>query len=94
MEEDISLDIKEWMPKVKKPRSMSVQALVQRLNHLNDLIKYTPMTDPTNNPGKQTPKFNSCPTAVLQGGKGPNSSKAMSFKSCCTNQILHWVEEG
>jgi hypothetical protein len=31
--------------------------LVQRLNHLNDLNEYTPIPDPTNNPGKQTPKF-------------------------------------
>jgi hypothetical protein len=79
MEEDISLDIKEWMSKVKKPRSMSVQDFVQRLNHLNDLIEYTPIPDPTNNPGKQTPKFtdaklsrivqNACP----QGEKRPKS---------------------
>jgi hypothetical protein len=52
MEEDVSLDIKEWMSEVKKPRSMSVQDFVQRLNHLNDLIEYTPIPDPTNNPGK------------------------------------------
>jgi hypothetical protein len=57
MEEDVSLDIKEWMSEVKKPRSMSVQDFVQRLNHLNVCIEYTPIPDPTNNPGKQTPKF-------------------------------------
>jgi hypothetical protein len=57
MEEDISLDIKEWMSEIKKPRNMSVQDFVQRLNHLNDLIDYTPIPDPTNNPGVQTPKF-------------------------------------
>jgi hypothetical protein len=51
MEEDVSLDIKEWMSKVKKPKSMSVQDFVQRLSHLNDLIKYTLVPDPTNNPG-------------------------------------------
>jgi len=57
MEEDISLDIKEWMSEVKKPRNMSVQDFVQRISHLNDLIDYTPIPDPTNNPGTQTPKF-------------------------------------
>ena len=72
MEEDVSLDIKEWMSEVKKPRSMTVQDFVQRLSHLNDLIEYTPVPDPTNNPGIQTPKFtdaelsrivrNACPT--------------------------------
>jgi hypothetical protein len=35
MEEDISLDIKEWMSEVKKPWSMS--------SHLNYLIDYTPI---------------------------------------------------
>ena len=57
MEEDISLDIKEWMSEVKKPRNMSVQDFVQRISHLNDLIDYTPIPDPTNNPDTQTPKF-------------------------------------
>jgi hypothetical protein len=38
MEEDISLYIKEWMSEIKKPRNMSVQDFVQRLNHLNDLM--------------------------------------------------------
>jgi hypothetical protein len=57
MEEDISLDIKEWMSEVKKPRSMSVQDFVQRISHLNDLIDYTPIPDPINSPGIQTPKF-------------------------------------
>jgi hypothetical protein len=50
MEEEVSLDIKEWMSKIKKPRSMSVQNFLQRLNHLNDLIKYTLIPDPTKNP--------------------------------------------
>ena len=72
MEEDVSLDIKEWMSEIKKPRSMTVQDFVQRLSHLNDLIEYTPLPDTTNNPGIQTPKFtdaklsrivrNTCPT--------------------------------
>jgi hypothetical protein len=57
MEEDISLDVKEWMSEVKKPRSMSVQDFVQRLSHLNDLIDYTPIPDLINSPGIQTPKF-------------------------------------
>jgi hypothetical protein len=57
MEEDISLDIKEWMSEVKKPRNMSVQDFVQRLSHLNDLIEYTPVPNPISNPGLQTPKF-------------------------------------
>ena len=71
MEEDISLDIKEWMSEIRKPRSMSVQDFVQRISHLNDLIDYTPIPDPINSPGIQTPKFtdaelarivrNSCP---------------------------------
>jgi hypothetical protein len=57
MEEDISLDIKEWMSEVKKPRNMSVQDFVQRISHLNDLIDYTPAPNPVSNPGVQTPKF-------------------------------------
>ena len=57
MEEDVSLDIKEWMMDIKKPRSMSVQDFVQRISHLNDLIEYTLVPDPINNPGIQTPKF-------------------------------------
>jgi hypothetical protein len=39
MEDDVSVDIKEWMTEVKKPRNMSVQDFVQRIIHLNDLIK-------------------------------------------------------
>jgi hypothetical protein len=57
MEEDNSLDIKEWLSDIKKSRSMSVQDFVQHINHLNDLIDYTPIPDPHNNPGIQTPKF-------------------------------------
>ena len=57
MEEDISFDIKERISEVKKPRNMSVQHFIQPITHLNDLIDYTPIPDPTNNPGKQTPKF-------------------------------------
>jgi hypothetical protein len=49
IEEDISLDIKQWKSKIKKPRNMSVQDFVQRLNNLNDLIDYTPIAEPTNN---------------------------------------------
>jgi hypothetical protein len=60
MEDDISLDIKEWMSEVKKPRSMSVQDFVQRISHLNDLIDYTPIPNPINSPGIQTPKFCGC----------------------------------
>jgi hypothetical protein len=41
MEEDISLDIKEWMSEVKKPRNLTVQDFMQRLSH----------------PGVQTQKF-------------------------------------
>jgi hypothetical protein len=51
------LDIKEWMSEVKKPRSMSVQDFVQRISHLNDLIDYTPIPNPINSLGIQTPKF-------------------------------------
>ena len=57
MEDDISLDIKEWMSEIKKPRNMSVQDFVQRISHLNDLIDYTPIPDSINNPSVQTPKF-------------------------------------
>jgi hypothetical protein len=72
IEEDVSLDIKEWMSEVRKPRSMTVQDFVQRLSHLNDFIEYNPVPDPTNNPEIQSPKFtdaelsgivrNACPT--------------------------------
>jgi hypothetical protein len=50
MEEDISVDIKEWMSDVKKPRSTSVQDFVQKLSHLKDSIEYSPIPDRTNNP--------------------------------------------
>jgi hypothetical protein len=36
MEDDLSLDIKEWMIKVKKPCIMSLHDFVQRIIHLND----------------------------------------------------------
>jgi hypothetical protein len=75
MEEDISLDIKEWMSKIKKPRNMSVQDFVQRLNYLNDLINYTPVPDPTNNPGVQTPKFTDAEWAQIVRNACPASWK-------------------
>jgi hypothetical protein len=65
MEEDVSVDIKEWMSEVKKPRNKSVQDFVQRLTHLNDLIDYTPVPDPTNSPGVQTPKFSDAELAWI-----------------------------
>jgi hypothetical protein len=34
MEEDISLDIKEWMSKIKKPRNMPVQDFVRKIKLL------------------------------------------------------------
>jgi hypothetical protein len=57
MEEDILLDIKEWMSEVKKPRNLTVQDFVQRISHLNDLIENAPVPNPNNDPGVQTPKF-------------------------------------
>jgi hypothetical protein len=65
MEEDISLDIKEWISEIKKPRSMSVLEFVQRLTHLNNLINYTPISDPINCSGIQTPKFTNAELARL-----------------------------
>jgi hypothetical protein len=65
MEGDISLDIKEWMSEVKNPRNMSVQDFVQRISHLNDLIDYTPIPDPINSPGIQTPKFTDAELAQI-----------------------------
>jgi hypothetical protein len=60
MGEDISLDI-------KKPRDMSVQDFVQRLNHLNDLMDFTSIPDPINNSSVQTLKFTDVETQ--QAGK-------------------------
>jgi hypothetical protein len=57
MEEDILLEIKEWMSEVKKPQNLTVQDFVQCLSHLNDLIEYTPVPNPINDLGVQTPKF-------------------------------------
>jgi hypothetical protein len=72
MEEDISLDIKEWMSEVKKPSSISVQDFVQRISHLNDLIDYTPIPDLINSPGIQTPSWlKSSEMRVLSDGKRP-----------------------
>jgi hypothetical protein len=34
MEEDISLDIKEWMSEIKKPRNMPVQDFVRKIKLL------------------------------------------------------------
>jgi hypothetical protein len=56
MEEEISLDIKGWMSKVKKPQNLTVQDFVQCLSHLNELIEYAPVPNPINDPGVQTPK--------------------------------------
>jgi hypothetical protein len=57
MEEDISLEIKELMCKVKKLQNLTVQDFVQFLIHLNYLIEYAPVPNPINDPGVQTPKF-------------------------------------
>jgi hypothetical protein len=65
MEEEIYLDIKEWMSEIKKPRKMSIQDFIQRFNHLNDLFDYTPIPDPTNNLGVQTPKFTDAESAHI-----------------------------
>jgi hypothetical protein len=51
------LGIKEWMSEVKNPRSVSVQNVIQRLTHLNNLIEYTPIPDPISNPGAKIQKF-------------------------------------
>ena len=37
---------------------MPVQDFVQHILHLNDLIDYTPISNPINNPGIQKPKYN------------------------------------
>jgi hypothetical protein len=99
MEEDISLDIKEWLSEIKKPRNMSVQDFVQRLNHLNDLIDYTPVPDPINYPGMQTPRFSDAEisrivrNSVLQAGKNSSSSKSTSLKLSSSNKILYWFKK-
>ena len=36
MDPEISLDLKEWLRTIKKPRSMSIAEFVERLRHLNN----------------------------------------------------------
>jgi hypothetical protein len=86
MEEDISLDIKEWMSEVKKPRSMSVQDFVQRLTHLNNLIEYTPISDPISNPNVQTPKFTDTELARIVCNACPAGWKKAQVQA----NLRHW----
>ena len=81
MEDDVSLDIKEWMTEVKKPRNMSVQDFVQRIIHLNDLIKYTPVPDPINHPGVQTPKFTDAELSRIVRNACPSGWKKVQVQA-------------
>ena len=64
MDRDISLDIKEWIRQVKKPRDMEVTEFVEQIRHCNNLIEYCPDPDP-NNPGVATPILTEPELAVV-----------------------------
>lgn len=42
MDQEISLDTKDWLQQVKKPKTMKVQDFLARIRQLNDLITYMP----------------------------------------------------
>jgi hypothetical protein len=88
MEEDVSLDIKEWMSEIKKPQNMSVQDFVQRIMHLNDLIDYTPIPDPINSPGVQTPKFTDAELVQIVRKACPSGWKKPQVQACHVSNVL------
>jgi hypothetical protein len=42
MDQEISLDTKDWLQNVKKPRNMKVQDFIARIRPINDLITCMP----------------------------------------------------
>jgi hypothetical protein len=72
MDEDISLDLKEFIRQATKPRNMSVQAFVERLRHLNNLIEYCPAPNP-DQPDELTPKLTDPELTVILKNACPKS---------------------
>ena len=69
---EITLDLKEWLRTIKKPRSMSIAEFVERLRHLNNLIEYCPVPDP-NKPQESTPKLSDPELTVILKNACPKS---------------------
>jgi hypothetical protein len=65
MDRDISLDTKEWLQQVKKPRDMSVQAFLARLRHLNDLIKHMRIPIEGGDDNDRIPKFSESALSII-----------------------------
>ena len=72
MDSDISLDLKEFIRQVTKPRNMTVQTFVERLHHLNNLIEYYPVPNP-DQPDELTPKLTEPELTIILKNACPKS---------------------
>jgi hypothetical protein len=73
MDRDISLDTKEWLQQVKKPRSMTVQTFLARLCHINDLIEHMPLPLEGADEDDRVPKFSISELSIILRNACPRS---------------------
>jgi transposase InsO family protein len=73
MDRDISLDTKEWLQQIKKPRQMTVQAFLARIRHINDLIEHMPLPLEGANEDDRVPKFSDSELSVILRNSCPRA---------------------
>ena len=78
MTRDVSLDTKEYLRQVKKPRKWTVQQTITRLQILNNLIEYMPSPEEGE---AQIPKFSDAELRVVLQNCGPKSWKDSQVKA-------------
>jgi hypothetical protein len=80
MDRDMSLDTKEWLQQVKKPRDVTVQIFVARLRHLNDLIEHMPLPLEGADEDDRVPKFSDSELSIILRKACPRSWRDSASK--------------
>jgi hypothetical protein len=84
MDQEISLDTKDWLQNVKKPRNMKVQDFLARIRSINDLITYMPYLG-TGATRIQPVKFTDPELAVILRKAGPKHWRDSQVKANLKN---------
>lgn len=84
MDQEISLDTKDWLQSIKKPRNMKVQDFLARIRAINDLITFMPYLG-TATARIQPAKFTDPELAVILRKSGPKHWRDSQIKANLKN---------
>ncbi len=89
MDREISIDTKEWLQQIKKPKSMSVQAFLAQLRHFNDLIDYMPLPFDGAEEEDRVPRFSDAELSIILRKACPKSWREAQVKANLKNLNLN-----